>query len=176
MKIRIPFPLRSRALLATALLLLAVPAPAEEVFPGLKAVLTAAEWKRAGLDRLTPDELGVIDAALIRREVAAATRHQAEVASATQAAVAAPAATPWARFGLGQDGPDWRDQAPLKAKVAKWETPNRFLLDNGQAWESYEPIIYDLVGKEVEIQARPNSRFALVVEGVNTTLRVFRVR
>src|ERR1044072_6861620 len=43
-------------------------AVAESKFPGLKAVLSAAEWERAGLDRLTPDQIGVIDAALIRRE------------------------------------------------------------------------------------------------------------
>ena len=39
---------------------------AEPTFPGLNKVLTEAEWKRAGLDKLTPDQIGVIDAALIR--------------------------------------------------------------------------------------------------------------
>ena len=57
----------------------------------------------------------------------------------------------------------------------KWETPNRFLLDNGQAWESNEPIIYDLVGKDISIHARPNDRFALSVGNVETTIRIRRV-
>src|SRR4051812_6967600 len=47
-------------------LLIAPAVFAQSTFPGLKSVLTEAEWKRARLDRLTPDELGVIDAALIR--------------------------------------------------------------------------------------------------------------
>ena len=60
-------PPRSLCLLfATAGLLCAQPA-----LPGLRAILTATEWQRAGLDRLSPDEIGVIDAALIRRQLAA---------------------------------------------------------------------------------------------------------
>jgi hypothetical protein len=170
--------------LAAVVLLAIAPAFAATTFPGLKSLLTEAEWKRAGLDRLTADELGVIDAALIHREASISAQHQTEVAHAQQAAatnpaVAAgqPAPSMWARFGLaGKDGPDWRDQPPLQARVVKWETPNRFLLDNGQAWESSEPIIYDLVGKDISIHARPNDRFALSVGDVDTTIRVYRVR
>jgi hypothetical protein len=179
MNTRTPALRRPHGLLAAAFLLFAVSATAADVFPGLKAVLTDAEWKRAGLDRLTPDELGVIDAALIRREVGATARHQAELAAAQQQAAAAPAEKPgpFERFGLPADkGGDWRDVPPLRAKVVKWETPNRFRLDNGQAWEGAEPIIYELVGKDIEIQARPNGRFALIVGDLNTTIRVLRVR
>jgi hypothetical protein len=154
-------------LLAAALVFVAS-ASGQATFPGLKAVLSAAEWKRAGLDRLTPDELGVIDAALIRREAALA---------ATRTTEGETAANPSARFGLSTDkGSDWRSVPPLKAKVVKWETPSRFVLDNNQAWESADPIVYELVGKDIEIQARPNERFALVVGQINTTIRVWRVR
>src|SRR5688572_31765093 len=104
--------------LAAVFLLAVAPAFAATTFPGLKSLLTAAEWKRAGLDRLTADELGVIDAALIRREAGIAAQHQTEVAHAQQTAAANPTAAPgqpapsmWARFGLtSKDGPDWRDQ------------------------------------------------------------------
>ncbi|MEN9405035.1 MAG: hypothetical protein RL091_3738 [Verrucomicrobiota bacterium] len=153
---------------------------AQETFPGLKAILSPAQWQRAGLDRLTPDEIGVIDAALIRHQATLTVKHQAEVVTARkEAAVAAPAANPslLQRFGLPLfDDSDWRNLPPLKAKVTKWEGGNRFLLDNGQVWEGYEPITYDLPGKEIEIQARPHGQFALVVNGVNTTLRVMRLR
>ena len=109
--------------LAAVLLLAVAPAFAATTFPGLKSLLTEAEWKRAGLDRLTADELGVIDAALIRREAGIAAQHQTEVAQAQQAATANPVAaagqpapSTWARFGLSsKDGPDWRDQPPLQA-------------------------------------------------------------
>ena len=165
--------------LAAIFLLAVAPAFAESTFPGLKSLLTAAEWKRAGLDRLTPDELGVIDAALIRREAGINAQHQAAVANAQQVAATPgqPAPNESAQFGLPKSsGVDWHDRPPLQARVVKWETPNRFLLDNGQAWESDEPIIYDLVGKDISIHARPFDRFSLTVGDVDTTIRIRRVR
>ena len=175
-----------KILLLAVLLASVIPAAAQTApFPGLKAILTDAEWKRAGLDRLSPDELGVIDAALIRREARATAQFQSELTTARAAApatatgTAAPAATPtlMQRFGLPLfDEADWKTMPPLKARVVKWESANRFRLDNGQVWEGFEPITYELVGKEIEIQARPHGQFALVVDGINTTLRVLRLR
>lgn len=160
---------------------LLVAAHAQSGFPGLKSVMTEAEWKRAGLDRLTPDQIGVIDAALIRQQAGINAQHLSELNQVKQSApAAATSGTPpsmWERFGIPfGNNDDWRAQPALKGKVVKWETPNRFLLDNGQAWEGMEPIIYDLVNKEVEIQARPHGQFALVVDGINTTIRVTRRR
>lgn len=159
------------AILVLTLLAFGV-ARAEGVFPGLKSVLTEAEWKRAGLDRLTADEIGVIDAALIRREAAVVTTTRASVAAAT----ADPKRGWLDRFGLPTFNDDWRTQPNLKAKVVKWESTNRFQLDNGQVWEGTESIPYELNGKAIEIQPRPNQQFALSVEGENTTVRVRRVR
>lgn len=155
-------------------LVLALPATAQETFPGLKSVLTAAEWQRAGLDKLSPDQIGVIDAALIR--------HLAQLAPPPPVAAAAPVPTPapspslLQRFGLPTFDTDWRDVPPLRAKVVAWEGANRFRLDNGQVWEGFEPIRQELVGKAIEIQARPGGQFGLIVEGANTTVRVYRLR
>ncbi|MDI1336882.1 MAG: hypothetical protein PSU94_11935 [Lacunisphaera sp.] len=164
----------------TALLLTAVMASAQQTFPGLKSVLSAAEWKRAGLDRLSPDEIGVIDAALIRHQSGATAQLQTELTAARSIATAVAVEQKKGllqRFGLPVfDDADWRTLPPLKAKFVKWEGGNRFKLDNGQVWEGFEPITYDLVGKEIEIHARPMGQFALVVDGVNTTLRVMRLR
>lgn len=164
--------------LLTLYLLLALTASAQTTFPGLKAILSAAEWKRAGLDRLSPDEIGVIDAALIRQQAGATAQLQTELAKARTVA-ATPAASPslMSRFGLPLfDEGEWRTMPPLRAKVVKWEGGNRFRLDNGQVWEGHEAITYDLPGKDIEIQARPHGQYALVVDGVNTTLRVMRLR
>lgn len=173
-------------LLATLTLALAV-SGTEPAFPGLKAVLTPAEWQRAGLDRLTPDEIGVIDAALIRRAAANAAQQKAEIQQAR--ASAAPVAPPPAalepaqkkrfldRFGLPfLDDADWRNLPPLTGKVVAWESPNRFRLDNGQVWTGVDDIPYDLPGKDIEIHARPNNQFVLFVDGKNTTVRVLRLR
>ncbi len=158
----------------------AVTASAQTSFPGLKAILSEAEWKRAGLDRLSPDQIGVIDAALIRQQAGATAQLQTQLKQArTAPAVATPAANPTllSRFGLPSfDDSDWRNQPPLRAKVLQWEGGNRFRLDNGQVWEGFEAITYDLPGKEIEIHARPHGQFALVVDGANTTLRVMRLR
>lgn len=164
----------------TLFLLLALTASAQTTFPGLKAVLSAAEWKRAGLDRLSPDEIGVIDAALIRNQAGTTAQLQTELTKA-RAVAATPAAAQspslMSRFGLPLfDEGEWRTMPPLRAKVVKWEGGNRFRLDNGQVWEGHEAITYDLPGKEIEIQARPHGQFALMVDGVNTTLRVMRLR
>ena len=164
--------------------LLALPLAAQETFPGLKAVLSPQEWSRAGLDRLTPDEIGVIDAALIRHARAAAGRMESELRTARAQAEAAAATVEPARqrrllerFGLPLlDDVDWRSLPPLRAKVVAWESGNRFRLDNGQVWEGFEPIPYDLPGKEIEIQARPHGQFALALDGRPTTVRVFRLR
>ena len=168
-------------------LILSVACSAAEKFPGLQAVLTPAEWQRAGLDRLSPDELGVIDAALIRQQAAATTQLQTALvtARATAAAVAIPAPMPlvqpkagWLqRFGLPAfDDSDRRTLPPLVGTVVKWESANRFRLDNGQVWEGFEPITYELVGKSIEIHARPHGQFVLVIDGQSTTLRLMRLR
>ncbi|MBP7481439.1 MAG: hypothetical protein KA788_02790 [Lacunisphaera sp.] len=169
------------SLLSLLLCLSAGLASAQTTFPGLKAILTAAEWQRAGLDRLTPDEIGVIDAALIRQQAGTTAQLQGELTKARAAATAPTTAqlnpSLMQRFGLPLfDDGDWRTMPPLRARFAKWEGGNRFRLDNGQVWEGSEPITYDLAGKDLEIQARPHGQFALVVDGVNTTLRVIRLR
>ena len=175
----------STGLLALALLLGPAHAAADRTFPGLQAVLTPAEWQRAGLDRLSPDELGVIDAALIRHQGATTSRLQTELATARQTPVAGPVAPAVATrpagkptsFGLpSYDVADWRTEPPLRARVLKWDQPNRFRLDNGQVWEGFEVITYEILNKEIEIHARPHDQYTLVVDGQNTKLRVIRIK
>lgn len=166
-----------------AVILLATTSHAQEPLPSLQSLLTPAEWKRAGLDKLSPDEIGVIDAALIRHTKARAAQAQAEIQAARAQAVTQPAAEAPAqkrffeRFGLPVfDDTDWRSIAPLKAKVVAWETQNRFRLDNGQIWEGLEPIPFELLNRDIEIHARPNSQFVIALDGKSTTVRVFRLR
>lgn len=155
--------------------------PAQTPFPGLRAILSEAEWQRAGLERLTPDQLGVIDAALIRHHRAATAGLQQEVAQARAQVAEADAAETtrsWReRFGLGtRSAGSWRDQPPLLAKVTGWRGANRFVLDNGQVWEGQDPIPYELVGRSIAIEARPAGAFALTVDGQTTALRVRRIQ
>jgi hypothetical protein len=170
--------------LAILSLLVTAQSLASETFPGLKTILSEAEWKRAGLDRLSPDQIGVIDAALIRHHGSTIAQHKTELAAASTATPppgartisSSPADVP-ETFGLpASNGANWRDQPPLKATVTEWVSANRFKLDNGQVWEGVESVTYDIAGKAIEIHARPSEQFALTVEGKSTTLRVRRVR
>jgi len=166
--------------LAVLILALAQGAFAAETFPGLKSILTPEEWERARLDRLSPDELGVIDAALIRHLLSKEAAHEAQIGALRQTAEKTTEERKRSmleRFGLPVFGEgDWRDLPPLKAKVVAWAGGNRFKLDNGQVWEGAVPIPYELTGKDIEIQARPMGQFALIVEGANTTIRVMRLK
>jgi hypothetical protein len=167
MKIR---PLSSLVLL----LALALTVRAEEpVFPGLKSVLTEAEWSRSGLVQLTPDQLGVIDAALIRYFL----RNLPPPATAsTPTSASAPKASLFERFGLPSFSGDWRNQPPLVAKVTTWQGSNRFVLENGQVWQGLEDIPFELAGKTVTIEARPMNAFALKVGDKSSFVRVQRLK
>jgi hypothetical protein len=160
---------------------------AAETFPGLKSVLTEAEWKRSGLDRLTPDQIGVIDAALIKHFIHAT--HAATTAAvapsqppeptvgASPAETAAAKSRFWEKFGIGKSsGTDWRSQPPMTAKVTAWRGSNGFVLDNGQIWEGLEAIPFDLPGNTVTIEARPMGAFALKLNENSVAVRVRRVK
>ena len=172
--------LRSFRLIAFVLLTLTV--VRADDFPGLKVIMTADDYARAGLDRLTPDQIHVINAALIRHfranvSVAAERKAAEQVVAATTAAVATERKrSGLERFGLPSFNGDWKNEPILKARATGWVGGNSFALDNGQVWEGVEPITVELVGREVEIQPRPAGAFALSVDGKNTTLRVRRVK
>ncbi len=156
---------------------------AEATFPGLRSILTEAEWKRAGLDRLTPDQIGVIDAALIRHTIQSAKiaatpppGPAALPAGASPAENALARARFWDRFGLGKLAGDWRAQPPMTAKVTAWQGANRFVLDTGQVWEGVEAIPYEILGREITIEARPLDAFALKAGEDSVAIRVRRVK
>lgn len=178
--------------LLTPCVLLATAALAQTTFPGLKSVLTEAEWKRAGLDKLTPDQIGVIDAALIRHQAGAPAAQPAPAGAAgavnvvvppepppgaTPAEIAAARSRFWDKFGLGKfTSGDWRSQPAMKAKVTGWQGANRFVLDTGQVWEGMEAIPYEILGQEVTIMARAAGAFALRLNENSVEVLVKRVK
>jgi hypothetical protein len=163
-----------------AFLITATAALAATTFPGLKAIMSPQEFHRAGLDQLTPDQLGVIDAALIRHYAGTVNAEAAQEATkiAQQTVAHEEKKSVLQRFGLPDISftQEWKDQPALKAKVVGWVGGNSFKLDNGQVWAGSEPIPYELVNREVEIAPRPDRQFALIIEGKNTTVRVIRIK
>jgi len=174
--------------LLASIALLATTAFAQSSFPGLQKVLSPAEWQRAGLHQLTPDQVGVIDAALIRY-LAGEARTAPVAAQPLSSPTPPPGATPaeaavvrsrfWEKFGLGgskASEPDWRAQAPMSAKVTAWQGANRFVLDTGQVWEGLEAIPYEILGQNVTIEARPMGAFALKLNENSVAVRVHRLK
>lgn len=156
------------------------PATQPGSFPGIKVIMTPEEYSRAGLDALSPDQIGVIDAAIIRhylRTVNVAATQEAEQIS--QQAIEEDRKRTWlSRVGLPDLGltQEWKNQPSIKGKCTGWVTGNSFRLDNDQVWQGVDPIRMELAGRDIEIQPRPNGGFALVVDGKNTTMRVIRVK
>ena len=169
-----------KTLFALLLLLTASTAFAESPFPGIKIIMTPEEYARAGLSGLTPDQIGVIDAAIIRHymhTVAVAANQEAQEIS-QQTMVEEHKSGFLSRFGLPDISltQDWKNAPGLKAHCTGWATGNAFKLDNGQVWTSVDPITMELANRDIEIQARPGGIYTLVVEGKNTNYRVYRIQ
>jgi len=153
---------------------------ADTSFPGVTSIMSLKEFHAAGLDKLSPEQLKALDGAILRHfegAVKTAAKQEAnKIASETIALDEERSLLQ--RFGLPSISlsQDWRNKPALTGRVTRWVGGNSFQLENGQIWEGAEPIVYELVGKEIEISPRPNEQFALIVDGKNTTLRIRRVK
>jgi hypothetical protein len=147
---------------------------AESLFPGIKAIMTPEEQRNAGIDQLTANQLAVIDTAIVRFYASnMKSQISTEAAQIAEKMRQADRESSFlSRFGLPDFSGDWRDQPGIKGRVLGWVGGNSF----GQVWQGAEPIPFELVNRDVEIQPRPGGHFALQVEGKNTTVRVVRVK
>ena len=122
--------------LACAALAAANPAPAS-----LIKTLTPEEFAKAGLSRLTPDELTFLEEAL--------TRHQEGTAQATPVAPTEPVVKSTDRaarsFGAEQIAPvqkvvtDQELHAHIEGTIESFSGRAVFVLDNGQIWQQRNP-------------------------------------
>ena len=106
---------------------------------GLRDKMTAEEFRAAGLDKLTAEELDYLSRWLTGRTPAAAPAVPA--APSVSTAPSEPSASPEARFGREQierePEPDVPDQitAHLLGEFRGWNGNTIFRLDNGQVWQ-----------------------------------------
>ncbi|MBB5015144.1 hypothetical protein [Rehaibacterium terrae] len=163
--------MRRIALLA-ALLLPAAALPAQE-FSSLEERMTGAEFKAAGLDKLSPEELAALNAWL-RRELDA--HGQRTAAQATQGL--APEVD---RRGLIDSG---ASAGPIVSRILGefrgWDGTNTvFELENGQVWQSTDPaarLAVRLHDPVVRISPGFMNAWFLSVDGYNARVRVKRIR
>ena len=85
-------------------------------FPGIEKLMSTDEFARAGLDRLTPEQIRALDAWLVRY-----TAGEAYVVQTTSEEVQAAV-------------PEFRIEASIVPPFTGWTGQTLFRLDNGQVW------------------------------------------
>lgn len=155
----------------------------------LRERMSADDFKRAGLEKLTPEELTYLERWLTNKQSRAVTdvapvSPGAARPTATEPASAPPAAPPEQRFGLEQvekaPEPDIPEQitARLKGQFRGWTGDTVFRLDNGQVWQQRVGGKYrskKLTDPEVIVQ-RGRWGYYLKVVGVKRTIGVRRLQ
>ena len=159
-----------RRLLTASLLAFALSAgvAGAQEFSSLEEKMSAKEFREAGLDKLTPEELAALNAWL------GAKMHAAGTATA-----AAPVDD---RRGFRDsdegDGEDivTRISGPFRGWRALGE---RFTLNNGQVWEVTDAptkFVVNLVDPVVRIEEGAFSAWYLSVDGYNARVKVKRIK
>jgi len=164
--------------------LLAGNALAAKPFAGVKKLMTVEEYERAGLNKLSADELQALNRWF--------ARYSADVASALHAAPPVPAPEPreWPRlspkFSARQHSEQPRDEeeewhtlvAHIKGKFSGWTGKTRFKLDNGQVWQQRNGGTWKTssVSPEVTIEKNLLGFFKMRVEGHSVAIGVKRIR
>ncbi|WP_374604875.1 hypothetical protein [Arenimonas sp.] len=137
-------------------------------FSSLEERMTEAEFKAAGLDKLSPEELARLNAFI--------AEETGKVASTL------PEATPMAdnRGFYQSQGPQGEIITSISGEFRGWDgMGDRFTLDNGQVWEvtdSSTRLKVKLTNPEVTIEPGVLGAWYLKVQGYNTRARVKRIK
>lgn len=153
---------------ALALLLaVTIPAVSAQSFSTLEEQMTAKQFRDAGLDKLSPEELAALNEWLGDKGLGQASEAQVD------------------RRGLRDNGlfgslDDKPFSAHLVGTFRGWDGETVFELDNGQVWQQAESG-RGLGGVELEspaVKIRPGfaNGWTLQVEGYNSRVKVKRIR
>lgn len=140
-------------------------------FSSLEERMSAAEFKAAGLDKLSPEELTALNEWLRAKGLSGSS-------------FVAPAAAPVEdRRGFPVSLGPSSDEAivsRIPGEFRGWDgTATRFTLENGQVWKSTDPaarLAVKLMDPVVVIRPGVLNAWFLQVEGYNAKVRVIRVR
>lgn len=141
--------------------LLAFPAMAQE-FSSLEERMSAREFREAGLEKLSPEELAALNAWL-----------QREVAGIAQSAPAAVDRTGFRENTIGVEV-----VSRVVGEFTGWVKGTRFTLENGQVWEVVDVDRFSAKVPDATVRIRPGSfgSWFISVEGYNSQTRVKRIR
>jgi hypothetical protein len=154
--------MRTRLLLpaALALFLTALPVMAQQ-FSSLEERMSAADFKAAGLDKLSPQQLQFLDEWL-------RTHEQVKAVTASGQPVFYPDNQPRDKFSTHLVGP-----------FSGWAGHTVFTLDNGQVWKQAESGAYScpsIDNPEVTIKPMILGSWLMYVQGCSESVRVERIK
>ena len=161
-------PIKTRlSILFALLLLLPCAASAQEA---LQERMTPAEFKAAGLEKLSAEELAALNAWLQSRRVEESRR----VASETRKEVEQE------NRGFFDFGSSEPVVSRLKGEFTGFGNGRRYLLENGQEWRQVDnATLYGVRRSNPEMTIRPSligNAWYLTVEGYNTRTKVQRIK
>lgn len=154
--------MRTRLVLPFVLcvLLAALPAFAQQ-FSSLEERMPAADFKAAGLDKLSPDELKFLDNWL-------ATHQPVKMVGANGKPVFYP-----------EEGKREKFETHLVGSFSGWNGASQFTLNNGQVWKQAESGAYScptITNPTVTIKPMILGSWLMYVQGCNESVRVERVK
>ena len=109
---------KMRSKVVMGLLIVSFSVNAEEKLPGVKTLMTGQEFKNAGLEKLTLEEIEALDAWLIRF-----TAGDAKILRASN------------NKEVRKARDDYEIRASIKGSFTGWNGKTIFHLSNGQTWE-----------------------------------------
>ena len=160
---------RSASILLLSLALAAGVASAQS-YSTVEERMTGSEFKAAGLDKLSPEELAALNAWL-----------QQQNSRAVAAGAVGPAGSGYRDRNGFDDAPERREiVSRLVGDFKGWDGGTTFTLENGQVWQQIGPELLAGVGvmNSPRVFIKPGfvSGWKLQVEGYNSTVKVKRIK
>jgi hypothetical protein len=166
----------NRFLIAILSFSIALPALADEGFSSLEEQMSGKEFSAAGLDKLTPEELGALNNWIRRHSVA--TLQQAGGSGSTAAA-----AEGGDQRGFENRGADEAERTVIKSRLvgsfSGWDGNTIFTLENGMIWEQADKdksYIPEVQNPEVTIEPAMFKKWRLSIDGFNSACKVKRIQ
>ena len=166
----------NRFLIAILSFSLALPALADEGFSSLEEQMSGKEFSAAGLDKLTPEELGALNNWIRRHSVA--TLQQAGDSGTTAAA-----GGDGDQRGFDNRGAGDTERTVIKSRLvgsfSGWDGNAIFTLENGMIWEQTDKnksYIPEVQNPEVTIEPTMFKKWRLSIDGHSAACKVVRVQ
>jgi hypothetical protein len=181
-----------------AIALLTITLPAEEAQASVRSRLTPEEFHRAGLDKLTKEELDFLDICLARVQAPPASRGPVPSVSAAEPpqenVLPGPRPPPVKSLPQGEAAFGAEEQLHAAVEVMQavpskirsrvtgafegWSGHTRFCLDNGQVWQQAEHGVFsvNLTNPAIVIEKGLLGAFFLHLEGYGSRVKVKRLK